>query len=276
MIYNYISSDVILAKLMSDLDIQEEGQRITDIREWIFEAIDKIGAITQYAHKESNTDGTPVLKIINYQAQLPDDLHQLKQVAYSTTKNGPWQSMRQNTGSFKNYPDKGNPKRTTDVGKQDDNVIYPIVVPVAGNKNTTNFSSDIQYFLKPGHIVTNQKDGYIKIAYSATITDERGFPMIPDLQSYQEAVFWYVLTKLKYPEYLSGKLNREIYYDIKRSWNFYRKQAYAEALMPDEGQMTSIKNTWLQLFPEIDSERTFYSGVGNQQHIYNNYYGRVY
>ena len=48
MIINYVSSDTIIAKVMSDLDIQEEGQRITDVREWIFEALEKIGAVSQY------------------------------------------------------------------------------------------------------------------------------------------------------------------------------------------------------------------------------------
>jgi hypothetical protein len=72
------------------------------------------------------------------------------------------------------------------------------------------------------------------LAYDAILTDSNGYPLIPDLTSYQEALYWYTLMKLKYPEYLRGTLNREIYYDIRRSWNFYRNQAYAEAIMPDE------------------------------------------
>ena len=44
MIYNYTTCESVIAKIMADLDISEKNQRVTDIREWIFEAVDKIGA----------------------------------------------------------------------------------------------------------------------------------------------------------------------------------------------------------------------------------------
>jgi len=48
MIYNYIKCESIIAKVMADLNMSEKNVRITDIREWIFEAVDKIGAPMQY------------------------------------------------------------------------------------------------------------------------------------------------------------------------------------------------------------------------------------
>jgi hypothetical protein len=48
---------------MADLDSSEVNNRITDIREWIFEAVDKIGAPMQYIRKESGHDGLPLLVI---------------------------------------------------------------------------------------------------------------------------------------------------------------------------------------------------------------------
>jgi len=54
--------------------------------------------------------------------------------------------------------------------------------------------------------VTNKDNGYVKIAYKAIATDERGYPLIPDLESYKEAIYWYVVMKLNFPKYLSGKL----------------------------------------------------------------------
>jgi uncharacterized protein involved in exopolysaccharide biosynthesis len=40
-----ISSGTIIAKVIADLDLKEDQIRITDIREWIQEAVLKIGAI---------------------------------------------------------------------------------------------------------------------------------------------------------------------------------------------------------------------------------------
>ena len=115
----------------------------------------------------------------------------------------------------------------------------------------------------------NVPSGYLKLSYSAIPTDEDGYTLIPDLTSYTEAIYWYVTMKLKYPEYLNGKLNREVYYDIRRSWNFYRNQAYAEALMPNEDGMESIKNNWNKIVPEFRDHNTFYSHTGERQIIYN-------
>ena len=44
MIYKYTSCESVIAKIMADLDQSEKGNRVTDMREWIFEAIEKIGA----------------------------------------------------------------------------------------------------------------------------------------------------------------------------------------------------------------------------------------
>jgi len=75
------------------------------------------------------------------------------------------------------------------------------------NKVITNGPTDeLTYFIKPGWIVTNRKNGYIKLAYKKIATDERGYPLIPDKTSYQEAVYWYVVMKLSFPKYLSGRL----------------------------------------------------------------------
>ena len=74
MIYKYTKCESVIAKIMSDLDSGEARNRITDIREWIFEAIEKIGAPMQYLRKESGVDNVPILKIQDNQVPLPDDL----------------------------------------------------------------------------------------------------------------------------------------------------------------------------------------------------------
>jgi len=63
-----------------------------------------------------------------------------------------------------------------------------------------------EYFIKPGWIVTNKRKGFIKLAYKAIATDERGYPLIPDLTSYQEAIYWYVVMKLSFSKWYKGKL----------------------------------------------------------------------
>jgi len=40
------------------------------------------------------------------------------------------------------------------------------------------------YWIKPGWIVFNKEEGFAKLSYKAIATDERGYPLIPDLASY--------------------------------------------------------------------------------------------
>ena len=94
-------------------------------------------------------------------------------------------------------------------------------------------------------------------------------PMIPDLESYKEAIYWYVTMKLMYPKKLKGQISQGDYYDIRNSYNFYRKQAYAEAMMPTVDDLETISNIYTKLYPEINDHSMFFSTSGDEQNIYN-------
>lgn len=321
MITKLTSIQSVIAKIIADLDLQEDEIKITDIREWVAESIEKIGAVTQFIPKVTATHDIPAVKLNCHQAPLPCDLHQLHQVAYSFNCDGPWFPMRKATGSFavwghegcccneccecKCYKCEGHCECLTPEMIIQNDTLVNLVVDMYGNIDkteaiemintnqnlrtilsnlinnhtygthhhkgfdTANPSLGLQYTIKPGWIMCNVPCGFLKLSYSAIPTDEDGYPLIPDLTSYKEAIYWYVTMKLKYPEYLNGKMNREIYYDIRRSWNFYRNQAYAEALMPNEDGLESIKNNWNKLMPEFRDHNTFYSHTGERQVIYN-------
>lgn len=44
MIYRYTKCESVIAKIMADANMSEKDMRVTDMREWIFEAVEKIGA----------------------------------------------------------------------------------------------------------------------------------------------------------------------------------------------------------------------------------------
>lgn len=313
MIYKYTKCESVIAKIMADANMSEKNIRITDIREWIFEAVEKIGAPMQYIQRESGTDNTPILKIEDYQVPIPDDLESLQTVGYSHNENGPWIPCRYDTGSFREPKRKHKNNYNVIIGPTYDTNNYTIEdvkpyidvhvneeeehqpmrykLPTSQSQFYENNSSKYMqrlvdarheeeptYFIKPGWIVLNKKSGYVKLGYKSIATDERGYPLIPDLASYQEAIYWYVMMKLNFPKFLNGSLgghrkyNFNTYTYIQQQWNFYRNQAYAEAMMPNEGQLRSIKNEWTKLVPEWDSDDTFFKHVGSRQLNYNDYY----
>jgi hypothetical protein len=73
-------------------------------------------------------------------------------------------------------------------------------------KAVINSNHKAEYFIKPGWLVTNKSKGFIKLAYKAIAVDERGYPLIPDLTSYQEAIYWYVVMKLSFAKWMKGTL----------------------------------------------------------------------
>lgn len=294
-----VSSKAVLAKIIADLDLKEDEIRITDVREWIGEAMEKIGAIQQLEHKVTN------LQVVDYQAKLPCDLYRLNQVAFSFQNSCGWLPMRKVTNSFgiykecnkscnpkmlikdnaliplvKNIFNIDNDREAVDILNEDKNVkqtlsalVNQYTIPSTNGKlimgNPATFNTTLQYSTKPGFINVNVPCGWVKISYHAIITDEDSMPMIPDNPSYFEAIFWYVAMKMSYPKYLKGQMNQNIYYDMKNSWNFYRKQAYAEAMMPTVDELETIKNVWHKPYVEFRDHDTFFETTGEEQILYN-------
>lgn len=293
-----VSSKAVIAKVIADLDLKEDEIKITDVREWIGEAMEKIGAIQQLEHKVEN------IPVIGYQAKLPCDLYRLNQVAFSFENSCGWLPMRKVTNSFGVYTkcDKCDPnmiigdnaliplvknlynliddRSALDIINSDPNVkktlsalVNQYTIPSVNGRlivgNPASLNGSLQYSTKPGYITVNVPCGWVKISYHAIITDEDSMPMIPDSPSYFEAIFWYVAMKLSYPKYLKGQLTQNIYYDMKNSWNFYRRQAYAEAMLPGPDEIESIKNDWHKLYTEFDDHDTFFDTTGDEQIIYN-------
>lgn len=285
MIYKYTKCESVIAKIMADSDMSEKNIRITDIREWIFEAVEKIGAPVQYVQKESGIDGVPVFDIKEYQIPIPDDLESLTAVAYSTT-GSEWVPCRKNESTFKTFglepsakyhhePEQSKAYKFMHHRSQLTEINRSEAVM---NLLKNNKLDEPTYWIKPGWIVFNKQEGKVKLSYKAVATDERGYPLIPDLASYQEAIYWYVMMKLNFPKFIKGQLggrvkfNQNIYFYLQQQWNFYRNQAYAESMMPNEGEMTNIKNEWTKLIPDWDSDDTFFRNVGKKQLNYNDYY----
>lgn len=301
MVYKTTSVKRVIAKVLTDLDLQEGNHRIADMIEWAGSALEKIGAFASFQTKVTGKDDNPILVVVNYQTKLPCDFHRLVQVSYSSSETGPFYPMRYATGSF-DYGSEVNDATNVDVTNPEtalvtiamtvydlsyDEALAKIntepttrstlnaLLTASGETKTTTTqyvetTTDYTYLISPNYIKTNIETGYIMLAYQAIPTDTEGYPLIPDDQSYLEAIYWYITMKLLYPKWQNGSIRDAIYYDAKRSWNFYCKQAYGNALMPNKDQLESIKNSWLRLVPEINEHSSGFSTLGQRQIIYNN------
>lgn len=299
-----ISSASVVAKVIADLDLKEDQIRITDIREWIMEGILKIGAVQQYEHKVAVLPiechqvalpcdlyklGQVAFSFCNGGGWLP--------MRKATSSFGVFHDREcsnepcmliPDTAMFplvKNMFNLNTDREALEKLNEDTNLRQTLsillnqwtvgtvngkfVPGVVDHRDGTMFSNELQYTTKPGYINTCMPRGFVKISYYAIYTDEDSMPMIPDLESYKEAIYWYVTMKLMYPKKLKGQISQGDYYDIRNSYNFYRKQAYAEAMMPTVDDLETISNIYTKLYPEINDHSMFFSTSGDEQNIYN-------
>ncbi len=299
-----ISSASVVAKVIADLDLKEDQIRITDIREWIMEGILKIGAVQQYEHKVAILPiechqvalpcdlyklGQVAFSFCNGGGWLPMRKATSSFGVFHDRECGNEPCMLiPDTAMFplvKNMFNLNTDREALDKLNEDTNLRQTLsillnqwtvgtvngkfVPGVIDHRDSTMFSNELQYTTKPGYINTCMPRGFVKISYYAIYTDEDSMPMIPDLESYKEAIYWYVTMKLMYPKKLKGQISQGDYYDIRNSYNFYRKQAYAEAMMPTVDDLTTISNIYNKLYPEINDQDTFFSTSGDEQNIYN-------
>jgi hypothetical protein len=75
--------------------------------------------------------------------------------------------------------------------------------------------------------------------------------------------------KLFYPQYISGKLNSNVYQDMQYEWAWARQAAYAAAMMPGVDDLEAIRNNWVRLFPEVDAHKNMFETLNDKQLIFN-------
>jgi hypothetical protein len=299
MIFKNTSVQRVIAKIFTDFQLNEGDHRISDLIEYAGEALEKIGAFPYFEYKVTGRDGEPSLPFVNYQSKLPNNLHRVIGVAYSSTETGTLYPMRYSTGIM------GNTNVVTSTQLNDsfttastgDAVVlamqlYDLTYELALTKindepatkallnallsnsskssvNNANNTTDLTYIISNGFIKTNVDSGYLTIAYQAMPCDIDGYPLVPDDPGFIEAVYWYIAMKLLYPQWRDGRVRDAVYFDAKSSWQFYCKQAYGNAMMPSVDQLRSIKNSWLRLIPDINEGDNFFTSLGQQENVYN-------
>jgi hypothetical protein len=270
--------------------------------EWSGEALEKIGGFPTLETRVCGKDDLPLLVVSNYQSKLPCDFHSMIQVGFTSTGYAPYYPMRYATGSFDSGSTVNDSNIAANISTNEDIVmlcqtLYDLsyedalesintdplrraklnALLVSHSTSSTSgpgpdsSTNDYTYVIKGGYIKTNISDGFIMLAYQAIPTDTENYPMIPDTASFIEAVYWYIVMKLLYPQWASGQVRDAVYADAKRSWNFYCKQAYGNSMMPNGAeQLETIKNTWHRLVQDWSSHDTFFSTMGQEEIVYNN------
>lgn len=247
MIYKYVSIYTVIEKLYRDYSTQRELD-VWDVVEWAGEAMDFIGAYSQY-----NRVPNYKLTVANYKAKLPCDFVHIEGVKYNgvpllyaTSINGP--TIPDDTTDI-----PPNTLNRTDV----DSTNFPML----GHANHTA-AFPMTYIIQNGYLHTELEAGDLVMSYTGLMVDKDGFPMIPDMASYKAAVAAYVQMVLDRTEWRAQRAPEGHYRDSERQWIKFVRQARGEANMPSLDKMEGIKRMWLRLRPNIHAHNSgFGSGI---------------
>lgn len=269
MVEKLTSAEEVVAKVIADLQLRDGEIPISDMITWIGEGLEKIGAVFQYSKEVSGETNDDIIPICDYQAKLPCDIHKLISVAYSNRPDGGWRPTRTSTNTFNRWGKNHSHGRRDSHHNDPQVMLFPLQSDQQIREGKcTDYTMDVTYSIKPGWINFNVRDGFAKLAYTVIPTDDKGYPLVPQIASVMEALQAYVAMKIMRARYIRGEVQQYIYYDIKQEWTNWRKTAYADLQTPNVDELNSITNTWVNEYPNMREHETFYDTTGERQRMY--------
>jgi hypothetical protein len=228
---NYKSLGSVVWKIMKNPLATELAYE--ECAEYALEFIKLLGAPVVYENK------TIVLNLETYKAELPCDLLYINGVRYLTselTKSGGI-ALREATNIYHLDP------------------------------NEFRNDSEFTYSIQKGIIFTSRENGCVQIAYTAIATDEYGYPLIPDYETFIIAMEYYILSRYLEPLWLMGKITDKAFEYIQQKRYFYTPSAFTGLQMPGVDKMESLMNTINRLIINTSNHKNFFKNAGEKEII---------
>ena len=177
-----VSVGNILWKVLKQPIVQD--LKYEDAAEYAIEYLRLIGSALSFEDKVDK------IQLNNYKALLPLNLISLKGIKYS--------EKECNSGIAMRYASD----------------IYHTNI---NNDNNCNFQ-EYTYITQNNVITSSIKDGWLEISYSGIATDEFGYPLIPDNESFKVALEYYIIHRTLEGLWSMGKVTDKVfqYYEQKR------------------------------------------------------------
>lgn len=125
------------------------------------------------------------------------------------------------------------------------------------------------YDLQLDWLQTSEESMFVKLHYYALPVDTDGYPLIPNVPEYKEALYWYVMGKL----IGSGFVHPVIPASIQgieycnQKFETYAGRALGEIKMPDQDRIGKLYNSTVRLIPPVHFYDDFFTGSEQMQPI---------
>jgi hypothetical protein len=225
-----VSIGNILWKVLKQPIVQD--LKYEDAAEYAVEYLRLIGASLSFEDKVNR------IKLNSYKAPLPSNIINIRGVAYSDCECDGGIAMRYASDIY----------HTSINGCE-----------LGGQEYT--------YITQNNVITTSMKDGWINISYSAISTDEFGYPLIPDNESFKVGLEYYIIHRTLEGLWSMGKITDKVfqYYEQKR--HYYSAQATNSMTIKNMDQMETMFNALNRMIIDVNPQQTFYKNFGVKEII---------
>jgi len=220
-----ISVGNILWKVLKQPIVQD--LKYEDAAEYAIEYLRLIGAPLTFEDKVER------IKLSNYKGLLPVNLINIKGIQYTDSECDGGIAMRYASDIYH-----------TDIDRNS-----------IGNQEYT-------YITQNNVVTTSMKDGWVNISFSALATDEFGYPLIPDNESFKVALEYYIIHRTLEGLWSMGKITDKVfqYYEQKR--HYYSAQSTNSMTIKNMDQMETMMNAINRMIVDVNPQETFYKNFG--------------
>lgn len=243
---NFIPVDRVIEKVYRDFPFDSDID-IDSLIEWTGEALELIGI--PMAFKEFITDGNKDLNnpesisISNHRGMLPCVIIYLES-AFKKEGENLIPMITSTSSTFFSGKNPGNNKQLS---------------------NTTP-----TYKLNNNHIFTSFEEGEVVIEGTTILTDERGFPMIPDNIKFVNAVSSYIQERIGFKLLMLDKITPGKYSLLQQERYWYMGAANITGKIPNLDEMESWKNILHRAIPLKAIHQSGFNYINNQERRFNN------
>lgn len=206
--------------------------------EYSLEYIRLLGAPLAY------NDKIEKLQLVDFKAELPCDLLNIRGVRYSDCGFGP------NQGIALRYASDTYHMNNDDY-----------------NCSTEGYIGEFTYTVQKGIIFASQQDGEVEIAYKGISLDEDGYPLIPDDERVLLGLEYYILHRYLEPLWLLGKITDKAFNYVSQQRDWYFGSGAASLNTPSIDQMETIANSINRLIINTTAHENFYRNMGRKEYI---------
>jgi len=212
---------------------------VSDVIEWVGEIYGLINYPGMYRKKITGCDAmTPNITISQYRGELPVDFKRVLKAGVRDYDSK--EVYRPSTGTFTEFQ-------------------YNL------NDSPSYVNSDKIYSIRGGYIFVEDDTTTLEIAYEAFPIDDRGYPLIPDVEQVLQYVKEYISEKVCFNLLVAKKIDQYVYEEINKRRMWRAGSAHASMVNRTAEEMETWTWSRLKLFPRMMQHDSSFSYWANKE-----------